>query len=254
MNRDQFYRMIDSLTEKALPTGQHLTANQKDSIYSLYYRAMDWEDELSKALNQTTVYRSSLNYWYSRGILDLDMCNLYASTYKERDLNIVNCKWCDAPFVKENLKGSERKTCCTKECDIAHKERWSSRLGKSRRLYNQNDPKQYAKRHNVTEDEALQRIREFQYNGSVRREEYWLLQGLTEEEAKAKVSEIQSRCANSMKERWREEGLSEDEVKSKMSEFQRNNAYLMHAKVKENGNRMLAHFDFEYHMNKLGVY
>lgn len=258
MNEQEFIDMVDNRTVEAYPTNQRLTEKDKKAIYKLYLQGKDWEGDLTRRIDWTAKKCIFPNYWYHRGIYDVNLCDEYASTYKERLLTIENCKMCGKVFVKENArkdptKFNKRHTCCSKECDDLNLLNWGSRLSESKQLYNPNDPKQYANRHGISVEEAEERVKEFQYSGSVRRTEYWVRIGFTEEEAKAKVIEVQSKCSPRSKLFWLDRGYTEEEAVVEVSEAQRDNAFAIHAKVRENGSRMYSHYDYQYHMNKQGI-
>jgi G:T-mismatch repair DNA endonuclease (very short patch repair protein) len=173
--------------------------------HSLYYKIgakVSNGSDLNECLSHLETTICSLKkqpyYWINQG------CTIdQALTCSQGGWSI--CKNCNTPYQKS----IGFKTCCCEECYTIHRNSGFDKLSKSRLEYNPRDPNQYAIRHNISLEDAINCVDDLNNSCSLRTEGYWIKRGYTEEEAKQKVSEVQSGLAKRRFEKYSKEEVWE---------------------------------------------
>lgn len=210
MDRNEVFAASNAYFDSKFP-GFTVSGSQNWNFWYGYKEGRDVYEMFEETYNKL---RSLSNYpfkWYENGS-SVEESLKYA---KENKLWNI-CKYCSVPY----LKSAGFKTACCEEHYILRRKNGYKKLSASRLLYNNQDPVQYAKRHNISVEEAEKIVKKTKREASNRCIEYWLSRGYTEEYGREQISIIQSVSSPRTIEYWLAKGLSADEAEKARFEYQ----------------------------------
>lgn len=184
-------------------------ASKLSHFRKMYLEGSDWKAEIDKSLSYVERKSNYGAFWYIRGITDVVLIEKYKADAEWRF-----CKICDNLYHRLDRINGDFKAynTCSLECNDVSRANGGKIISDFRKDYNPKNPEHYAKKHNISLEEATDIVHKVNVGGSHWRKEFWLAKGFTEEEAIENISYIQSKNSKRSIHYWMNRGLSEDDA------------------------------------------
>jgi very-short-patch-repair endonuclease len=218
MTLSESIELFNNFTAQKYPTWVYQFSSAKLSHFRrIQMNGGSWESAICDSLDHIAKLQNFGIYWYNLGIRD----NLLIELYKS-DKNWNVCKICGKIYNKKHASSKDFKaaTTCSDECNTISRLNGNAKLSESKKLYNSRDPEQYAKRHNITIEEANSIVNSLVRTTSHRCVEYWMKKGYSIEESKEIISNRQKKNSKRSVEYWLKLGFSIEQAKLELSKEQ----------------------------------
>lgn len=227
LNQQESEKLFREYAHRKYPLWLFDFAYSKYSHFrSAYKNNLDWGSLIDVSIENISKRNNFGIYWYDLGVRDPLLIEIYKS-----DRNWRVCKICNKIYHQNSsrLENFDATNTCSLECNKESRLIGDKRLSRSRLLYNNRDPVQYAKRHGIEIEEAIEIVTNSVRKTSMWCPEYWQKLGYSLEDANKEISRVQSLNSRRCVSHWMKNGCTEEEAIQEVKNHQLLQGLLSHS-------------------------